>query len=62
MDDSLFSILYRRLSERKTSLSEHLMAGGASTYEAYVRATAQYEAYTIIEEELKELEKRFMER
>jgi hypothetical protein len=61
MEDTVFGILYRRISERRESLSGYIVSGGASDYVAYAKAVAQHEAYVTIEEDLKELEKRFMD-
>jgi hypothetical protein len=61
MEQSVFSLLYRSICERKASLTDYTMSGGARDHNAYTHAVAQYEAYTAMEEEIKELEKRFME-
>jgi hypothetical protein len=61
MEDSVFAILYRRISERRQALADFVVQGGAPDYVAYARATAQHEAYLTLEEDIKELERRFME-
>jgi hypothetical protein len=61
MEGSVFSILYRRISERREALADFLVNGGPSDYVAYVKAQAQHAAYVDIEEDIKELEKRFMD-
>lgn len=61
MQDAVFSVLYRRLSERREALAGYIVNGGAADYVTYAKAVAQHEAYVTIEEELKELEKRFMD-
>lgn len=61
MEDTVFGILYRRISERREGLSSYIVNGAAPDYVAYARAVAQHEAYVTIEEDLKELEKRFMD-
>jgi hypothetical protein len=61
MEDSVFGILYRRISERREALANYMVQGGAPDYVAYARAAAQHEAYLTLEEDIKELEKRFMD-
>jgi alanine-alpha-ketoisovalerate/valine-pyruvate aminotransferase len=61
MEDSVFGILYRRISERREALADYIVQGGAPDYVGYARAAAQHEAYVTIEEDIKELEKRFMD-
>jgi alanine-alpha-ketoisovalerate/valine-pyruvate aminotransferase len=61
MEDTVFGVLYRRIGERREALANHVVNGGAPDYVAYAKAVAQHEAYVTIEEDLKELEKRFMD-
>lgn len=60
MDETVFMAIYRRLADRKSVLTEYLMQGGASDYTTYAQAVAQYEMCSTIEDDLKELEKRFV--
>jgi hypothetical protein len=61
MEESVFGVLYRRIAERREDLASYMVQGGAPDYVAYARAAAQHEAYLTIEEDIKELEKRFMD-
>jgi len=61
MEESLFKILYRRLREEKEPLVDHLMQGGAKSYEDYLRVSVKHSTLVDIEEMIKELEKRFMD-
>tara|TARA_R110000822_G_scaffold184415_7_gene323758 strand:+ start:729 stop:917 length:189 start_codon:yes stop_codon:yes gene_type:complete len=61
MEDTIFGILYRRIKERRESLAGYIVNGGAPDYVSYAKAAAQHEAYVTIEEDIKELEKRFMD-
>lgn len=61
MEETVFTVLRRRISERKADLTSYVMSGGAAKYEEYMRAAGAYETLTVIEEELKELEARFVE-
>jgi oligoribonuclease (3'-5' exoribonuclease) len=61
MDETVFSLIYRHIREEKAPLVDHLVQGGAKSYEDYVRVSARHTALVDIEESIKELEKRFME-
>lgn len=61
MDDHIIGLLKRYLAEKKQHLNEFTMGGGAEDYAQYVAAVAKARAYTEMEEELKELERRFLE-
>jgi hypothetical protein len=61
MEDTVFAIIYRRIAERREALADYIVHGGAPDYVAYARAAAQHEALLSIEEDIKELEKRFMD-
>lgn len=61
MDDRIVGLLKRYLAERRASLTEFTMSGGAEDLTQYAAAVAKHNAYVEIEEELKELEKRFLE-
>ena len=61
MEETVFGLLYRHIREEKEPLVDHLMHGGAKSYEDYVRVSARHAALVDIEEMLKELEKRFID-
>ena len=61
MEETVFGLLYRHIREEKEPLVDHLMHGGAKSYEDYVRVSARHAALVDIEEMIKELEKRFMD-
>jgi len=61
MEESVFGVLYRRIAEHREGLAAYMVSGGPPDYVAYAKAAAQHEAFRIIEEDIKELEKRFME-
>jgi hypothetical protein len=61
MEQTVFSLLYRSIRERKAALTGYVMSGGARDHSTYTHAIGQHEAYTAMEEEIKELEKRFTE-
>lgn len=61
MNDTVFTLLLRYVDERKEGLVSHLANGGAKTYEDYAKMTGMIQALTAVEDEIKGLEKRFMD-
>lgn len=61
MEESVFALLFRYTEERRAALASYMLSGSPKDYTEYARAVAQYEAYTSMLEDLKELEKRFMD-
>lgn len=61
MDDHIISLLRRFLAEKRVALTEFTMSGGADDISQYAAAVAKHNAYVEVEEELRELEKRFLE-
>lgn len=60
MEDTVFALLLRGISERKQALSESLAAGGAKNYEEYCKMVGEYSAHQRLEDDVKDLEKRFI--
>lgn len=60
-DSNVFSILKRRIEEYKSSIELHLATGGAATQDKYWVSVGNYEAYNNILEDLREIEKRYIE-
>ena len=59
MDETIVVLLRRYVKERKEGLAGALLRGGASDYPAYVKLAGQYAMLEEIEDEIKDLEKRF---
>lgn len=57
----MLALLRRRIAESKENVEQFLSGGGADTMEKYNRIVGRYEALTMVEEEIKELEKRYVE-
>ncbi|MGB0402226.1 hypothetical protein [Stenotrophomonas sp.] len=57
----LIEALRRRIDEYKGQMSEFLLAGGASTTEAYAKIVGKAEALELILTDLHELEQRYIE-
>ncbi len=61
MTDPLILVIKGKIAEYKSSIELFLAEGGAKTQEDYVKLTGKYEAFRIIEEDLREIEKRYIE-
>jgi len=61
MEETLLALLRRRIAESKESVEQFLASGGADSMEKYNRIVGRYEAMTMIEEELLDLERRYIE-
>jgi hypothetical protein len=61
MDDTVLALIKRTIEESKDSLEKFLAGGGAENFEQYNRAVGRYEALCIIEGELADIEKRYIE-
>lgn len=60
MQDTIFTYLLRGLHERKQALQEGLANGGAKNYEDYCKMVGEYSALQRLEDDVKDLEKRFI--
>lgn len=60
MQDTIFALLLRGISERKQALQEGLASGGAKSYDEYCRTVGEYSALQRLEDDIKDLEKRFI--
>lgn len=61
MDNSIIAILLRNVSEGKSSIEQFLANGNAKSYEEYCRMVGEYTAYSNLEQDIKEIEKRFID-
>jgi hypothetical protein len=61
MDDTVIALLKRVISDYKKEIKEYLAGGGAEDMASYSRIVGRYEALKLIEGELQEIEKRFIE-
>ena len=60
MGEGVFYPVIREIVDRKTGLQVHLAEGGAKTLEDYWRAVGEYTALSRVEDELKDLERRYI--
>jgi hypothetical protein len=61
MEETVFSVLYRKIRESKESLTDCAMSGGARDYIEYCKIVAKHQVLDSFEEDIKDLEKRFMD-
>jgi hypothetical protein len=61
MEETVFSLLYRTIRERKEPLADHLVNGGAKNYEEYLRVSTEHRTLCSIEDDIKGLEERFID-
>ena len=61
MDDTVLALVRRTIEESKESLEKFLAGGGADNFEYYNRAVGRYEALCLLEGEIADIEKRYIE-
>ena len=61
MNDPLLSLIKNKIADYKSSIALFLAEGGATTHEDYVKLTGKYEAFRLLEEDLLEIEKKYIE-
>ena len=61
MNDPLLSLIKNKIADYKSSIELFLAEGGATTHEDYVKLTGKYEAFRMLEEDLLEIEKKYIE-
>ena len=55
-DETAIYLILKRIRERKENLKE-VIAAGLPNMDEYVKAVGEYKAYTIIEQEIQDLQK-----
>ena len=61
MSDPLLILIKTKIADYKSSIALFLAEGGATTHEDYVKLTGKYEAFRLLEEDLLEIEKKYIE-
>ena len=61
MNDPLIALIKSKITDYKSSIELFLAEGGATTHEDYVKLTGKYEAFRLLEEDLSEIEKKYIE-
>jgi predicted GIY-YIG superfamily endonuclease len=60
-EEHIFTLMRRFLKERQDDLTDYIMSGRPEDLKAYVGAVSKHQAYADVENEIKELEKRFLD-
>tara|TARA_Y100001978_G_scaffold189299_1_gene191456 strand:- start:543 stop:731 length:189 start_codon:yes stop_codon:yes gene_type:complete len=61
VNDPLIALIKSKIEDYKSSIELFLAEGGATTHEDYVKLTGKYEAFRLLEEDLSEIEKKYIE-
>jgi hypothetical protein len=61
MDDTAIALMKRSISDYKVEIEQFLASGQAQTMDAYSRLVGRYEALKLLESDLSDIEKRFIE-
>tara|TARA_Y100001972_G_scaffold23027_1_gene27607 strand:+ start:938 stop:1126 length:189 start_codon:yes stop_codon:yes gene_type:complete len=61
VNDPLLVLIKNKIADYKSSIELFLAEGGATTHEDYVKLTGKYEAFRLLEEDLSEIEKKYIE-
>ena len=61
MADSIFHNLLTRIEESRTAVAVYLAEGSAKDQETYWTLVGKYEALTIIRNDVKDIEKKYIE-
>jgi hypothetical protein len=60
MEDTVFVLLLKDITEKKEDIKEHLASGGATSFEAYCMLVGEYSSLLRIEADIKSLQERFI--
>ena len=61
MDDTVIALMKRSISEYKLEIEQFLAGGQAKSMDDYSRLVGRYEALKLLEADLSDIEKRFIE-
>ena len=61
MDDTVIALMKRSIAEYQVEIEQFLAGGQAQTMEDYNRLVGRYEALKLLEADLQEMDKRFIE-
>lgn len=57
----VIEVLRKKIEEYEAQLSEHLLSGGASNYDNYMKQVGKAQAFKLIRQDLDEIEQRYIE-
>ncbi len=61
MESDVFTLLFRRLADRKMYIEQSLAGGAARDFTEYSRMVGEYAAFVEMENEIKDIEKRYLD-
>ncbi len=61
MENDVFTLLFRRLADRKMYIEQSLAGGAARDFTEYSRMVGEYAAFVEMENEIKDIEKRYLD-
>jgi hypothetical protein len=61
MEGEIIAAILSRTEEQKRSIELFLAGGGAKSYDDYCRAIGEYSSLQKVEDDIKDIEKRFLE-
>lgn len=61
MENDILSLLFRRISDRKMYIEQSLAGGAARDHAEYCRMVGEYAAFVEMENEVKDIEKRYLD-
>lgn len=60
MDSDVCTLMLKRINDRKAQIEQSLAAGNARSFDEYHKLVGMYAAFVDMEEELKEIEQRYL--
>lgn len=60
MEDTIFALLLRDIGDKKEAIKNSLAGGMVKSYEDYCGLVGEYSALSRVENDIKDLEKRFI--
>jgi hypothetical protein len=61
VESDVFTLLFRRLADRKMYIEQSLAGGAARDFTEYSRMVGEYAAFVEMENEIKDIEKRYLD-
>ena len=61
MSETAYTPILKRIKDYKEDLKEHLAGGGAKTIEEYARCVGEYKCLKKLQEDILDIEKRFID-
>ena len=59
--NSEYTLIIKRIGDQKTQIQEHLCMGGAKTFDEYTSMVGEYRGLVKVEQEILDLQKKYIE-